>query len=73
MISHFNHIRLFVTLWTVVPQAPQSMRFSKQEYWSGLPLPSPNIMSVSIKISITNLIQIIKELWKYDLKFYLEE
>ena len=73
MISHFNHIRLFVTLWTVAPQAPQSMRFSKQEYWSGLPLPSPNIMSVSIKISITNLIQIIKELWKYDLKFYLEE
>ena len=73
MVSHFNHIRLFVTPWTVDSQAPQSMRFSKQEYWSGLPLPSPNSMSVSINISITNLIQIINELWKYDLKFYLEE
>ena len=32
---------LFATLWTVVYQAPQSMEFSKQEYWSGLPFPSP--------------------------------
>ena len=31
----------FVTLWTVAHQAPLSMGFSRQEYWSGLPFPSP--------------------------------
>ena len=31
----------FVTLWTVACRAPLSMRFSRQEYWSGLPFPSP--------------------------------
>ena len=37
----FNHIQLFATPWTVVRQAPLSMEFSRQEYWSGLPwLPS---------------------------------
>ena len=34
-------IELFVTSWTVAQQAPLSMGFPKQEYWSGLPLPSP--------------------------------
>ena len=29
--------------WTITPQAPLSMRFSRQEYWSGLPFPSPGI------------------------------
>ena len=33
--------RLFVILWTVAHQAPLSMGFSRQEYWSGLPFPSP--------------------------------
>ena len=36
VLSHFNPVRLFVTLWTVVHQAPLSMGFSSQEYWSGL-------------------------------------
>ena len=36
-----SHIQLFTTLWTVAPQAPLSMGFSRQEYWSGLPCPSP--------------------------------
>ena len=34
-------IQLFVTPWTIVHQAPLSMGFPKQEYWSGLPFPSP--------------------------------
>ena len=34
-------VRLFVTPWTAAYQAPPSMGFSRQEYWSGLPLPSP--------------------------------
>ena len=33
--------RLFVTPWTVEHQAPLSMGFSRQKYWSGLPFPSP--------------------------------
>ena len=34
-------VRLFATSWTVASQATPSMGFSRQEYWSGLPLPSP--------------------------------
>ena len=41
MLSHFSHVLLFATLWTVACQAPLSMGFSRQEYWSGLPCPPP--------------------------------
>ena len=34
-------VQLFATPWTVAHQAPLSMGFSRQEYWSGLPFPSP--------------------------------
>ena len=37
----FSHVQLFATLWTVAHQAPLSMGFSREEYWSGLPFPSP--------------------------------
>ena len=40
-MKSLSRVRLFVTLWTVAYQAPQSMKFSRQEYWSGLPFPSP--------------------------------
>ena len=36
-----SHVHLFVTPWTVVRQAPLSVEFSRQEYWSGLPFPYP--------------------------------
>ena len=36
-----SRVRLFVTLWTVAYQAPLSMGFSRQEYWSGFLCPSP--------------------------------
>ena len=39
MLSHFIHVQLFATPWTVACQAPISMEFSRQEYWSGLPCP----------------------------------
>ena len=41
MLSHFSHVQLFETLWTVAHQGPLSMGFSRQEYWSGLPCPAP--------------------------------
>ena len=37
LLSHFSHVQLCVTLWTVAHQAPLSMGFSRQEYWNGLP------------------------------------
>ena len=41
MLNHFSCVQLFVTLWTVARQAPLSMGFPRQEYWSGLPFPPP--------------------------------
>ena len=41
MLSHFNHVSLCATLWTVALQAPLSVGFSRQEYRSGLPCPTP--------------------------------
>ena len=41
MLSCFSPVQLFETLWIVARQAPQSMRFSRQEYWSGLTCPFP--------------------------------
>ena len=40
-VKSLSCIRLFATPWTVAYQAPPSMGFSRQEYWSGLPFPSP--------------------------------
>jgi len=40
-VKSFSRVRLLATPWAEAYQAPQSMGFSRQEYWSGLPLPSP--------------------------------
>ena len=40
-VKSLSRVRLFATPWTVARQAPLSMGFSRQEYWSGLPFPSP--------------------------------
>ena len=40
-VKSLSHVWLFATPWTVAYQAPPSMGFSRQEYWSGLPFPSP--------------------------------
>jgi len=41
VLSHVTKLRLFVTPWTVAHQAPLSMEISKQEYWNGMPFPTP--------------------------------
>ena len=41
-------IQFFATLWTAACQAPQFMGFSRQEYWSGLPFPSPGELPVPV-------------------------
>ena len=40
-VKSLSRVRLFGTPWTVAYQAPQSMKFPRQEYWCGLPFPSP--------------------------------
>ena len=61
VLSHFIHIQLFVTPWTVACQATRSMGFSRQEYWSGLPfpppgdLPNPGIKSASSSLQVDSL------------------
>ena len=45
MLSHFSCVGLFTTPWTVTLQAPLSIGFSRQEYWSELPCPPPGDLS----------------------------
>ena len=54
LLSHFSRVQLCATPWTAAYQAPPSMRFSRQEYWSGVPLPSvPPINSgVFLKMNV---------------------
>ena len=40
-VKSLSRVLLFVTPWTVAHQAPPPMEFSRQEYWSGSPFPSP--------------------------------
>ena len=41
LLSRFSHVQLCANPWTAAHQAPLSTKFSRQEYWSGLPFPSP--------------------------------
>ena len=43
LLSHFSRVQLCATPWIAAFQAPPSMVFSRQEYWSGVPLPSPTL------------------------------
>jgi len=46
-VKSFSHVWLLATPWTAAYQAPRSMGFSRQEYWSGVPLPSPSQCSAA--------------------------
>ena len=56
MLSRFSRVRLFATLWTVACQAPVSVGFPRQEYWSGLlcspgDLPNPGVKPRSLMVT----------------------
>ena len=51
-VKSLSHVRLFATPWTAAHQAPPSMGFSRQEYWSWVPLPSPSCTKHSTKTVI---------------------
>ena len=44
LVKLLSRVRLFATPWTVAHQVPLSMGFSRKEYWSGLPFPSPFLL-----------------------------
>ena len=49
-VKSLSRVRLFATPWTIAHQAPPSMEFSRQEYWSELPFPSPGRSAVVLHI-----------------------
>ena len=51
-VKLFNHVWLLATPWTAAYQAPPSMGFSRQEYWSGVPLPSPSGPTTLLQIAL---------------------
>ena len=60
-VKSLSRIRLLATPWTAAYQAPPSMGFSRQEYWSGVPLPSPTHVIENRKLkqqdTITHLLE----------------
>ena len=57
-VKSLSRVRLLATPWTLAYQAPPSMGFSRQEYWSGLPLPSPCCQEVSIILCLDILVNL---------------
>ena len=55
-VNSLSCVRLFATPWTVAYQAPLSMGFSRPEYWSGLPFPSPgDLPNTGIQLQFPSL------------------
>ena len=61
LLSHFSHVQLCVTPQMAAPQAPPSLGFSRQEHWSGLPLPSPN--EGKVKVKLLSCVQLLATPW----------
>ena len=53
-VKSLSRVRLFATPWTAAYQAPPSMGFSRQEYWSGVPSPSPYVV-IKLCLMLCNL------------------
>ena len=73
-----SHFRLFATSWSAAHQAPPSMGFSRQEYWSGVPLPSPIRLQTCYEKTVWCFLKKLKIELSYDpasslLSTYLKE
>ena len=55
LLSRFSHVWLLATPWTEAYQAPPPMGFSRKEYWSGVPLPSPHTTLYMVLTTTTKL------------------
>ena len=63
MCQSFSHVQVFMIPWTVTHQAPLSMKFSRQEYWHGLPFFSlGNLPNLGIKPGVLHCMQILYHL-----------
>ena len=62
-VKSLSHAWLLVTPWTVAYQAPPSMGFSRQEYWSGVPLPSPSDSTVQQSLSTAGMCVSSCDIW----------
>ena len=68
-VKLLSRVWLFATPWTVAYQAPPSMEFSRQEYWSGLPFPSPgHLPDPGLSLSAENLVEQ-RHLWVDSLNY----
>ena len=56
-VKSLSRVRLLATPWTAAHQAPPSTGFSRQEYWSGVPLPSPIFQTTMTKMRLNSVIQ----------------
>ena len=70
-VKSLSHVRLFATPWTAAHQAPLSMGFSRPEYWSGLPLPSPPIMSIKLKWT-SHIVSVWSWLWRLNAQVWIQ-
>ena len=60
-VKSLSRVQLLETPWTAAYQAPQSIGFSRQEYWSGVPLPSPKYVCLYVQIKSFCWIEIFKK------------
>ena len=72
-VKSLSHVRLFATPWTAAYQGPPPMGFSREEYWSGVPLPSqlssPAIKNLHVTYSQPSLYAISLYLWFHICRF----
>ena len=62
-VKLLSHVWLLVTSWTVAHQAPPSMEFSRQEYWSGVPLPSPSNLKSWAELKSLSCVRLFATPW----------
>ena len=62
-VKLLSRVLLFATLWTVAHQAPPSMGFFRQEYWSGLPFPSPEL-AIKRASLVAQLVKNLPAMWE---------
>ena len=58
-VKSLSHVWLLTTPWTAAYQAPPSMGFSRQEYWSGVPLPSPKWTKTVLNIIVSTILPVV--------------
>ena len=67
LLSHFSHVQLLVAPWTAAYEAPLSMGFPRQEYWSGVPLPSPSKLHNRAHLTLTSYVYRVFSLYSLDI------